>query len=116
MLVSFGINTEAQVAVNTIEESSNNNHAIQADATIADGQKTTNQSINPDTTFNNISIQSKDNCIPPNNLTAEDDWNNLCIHLLWNQPPPPPVTEWIFYHDGSFENAFCSTAGGLGLA
>jgi len=26
------------------------------------------------------------------------------------------VDEWIYYHDGSFENSFCSTEGGAGLA
>jgi len=39
LLVSFGLNTVAQVAINTNEKASNNKSAIQADAAIASGQK-----------------------------------------------------------------------------
>jgi len=47
------------------------------------GKKPMHQSINPDTTFNNISIQSKDNCIPPKDLTVTLENDNLA-HLLWD--------------------------------
>jgi len=116
MLVSFGLNTVAQVVRNANKGTSNNNLTILADTTIVNKQKNTNISTYSDTTSSNVSVHTKDNCIPPKNLTAENDWYNHCIHLLWNQPPPPPVAEWIFYHDGSFENGLCSTAGGAGLA
>ena len=113
ILVSFGLNTVAQVASSTTR-ASNNNQAIQADDTFTNGQESI--SINSDATLSNVSIQTKDDCIPPRNLTAEEDCWYYVIHLSWDQPPPPPVAEWISYNDGTFENGLCSTAGGDGLA
>lgn len=38
------------------------------------------------------------------------------VDLTWRTPGAELPGEWIFYHDGTFENAFASTDGGMGLA
>jgi len=63
---------------------------------------------------NCIEVEVTEDCSPPEDLTVElVEYNH--VHLLWDQYVPP-TGEWIFYHDGSFENGFYSTAGGAGLA
>ena len=61
-----------------------------------------------------VDVEVTEDCAAPEDLTAELEGTNL-VHLLWDQAVPP-VTEWISYNDGTFENGLCSTAGGAGLA
>ena len=41
---------------------------------------------------------------------------NLEVDLAWNSPGAIPTGDWMFFHDGTFENAFSATSGGMGLA
>ncbi len=51
---------------------------------------------------------------PPTGLQAVvEDFVN--VNLSWSAPGTS-VQEWLFYHDGSFENALASTSGGAGIA
>jgi len=61
-----------------------------------------------------VDVEVTEDCAAPEDLTAELEGDNL-VHLLWDQYIPP-TGEWIIYNDGTFENGFCSTAGGAGLA
>ena len=38
------------------------------------------------------------------------------VDLIWNTPGAIPTGDWMFFHDGEFENAFSATDGGMGLA
>jgi hypothetical protein len=59
-------------------------------------------------------------CDAPFNLTGEYAWNasdDFGAEVCWEVDiDEGPVTEWISYNDGTFENGFCSTDGGAGLA
>ncbi len=41
---------------------------------------------------------------------------DLEVDLAWNSPGSVGTGEWMFFHDGIFENAFAATSGGMGLA
>ncbi len=49
----------------------------------------------------------------PSNLSAEAGDGQ--IDLAWMTPGAQLPGEWLYYHDGTFENGYGSTAGGAGL-
>lgn len=57
-------------------------------------------------------------CAEPKDLTSEKVYETQdmgVVELNWVEPGAMNYV-WISYNDGSFENAFCSTDGGAGLA
>ncbi len=50
----------------------------------------------------------------PGGLTATSA--DEVVYLAWNSPGSVVPGEWMFFHDGTFENSISSTAGGMGLA
>ncbi len=61
----------------------------------------------------NIHVYRK--CRPPQHLEGEFYDNPWRIELTWIEPYAT-IKEWFTYNDSTFENAFCSTNGGYGLA
>lgn len=52
---------------------------------------------------------------PPVEYLTYEIENKTNVRLNWFAPGST-VEEWLFYHDGTFENAFASNTGGAGLA
>ena len=50
----------------------------------------------------------------PGGLVATS--GDMLVDLAWNSPGSVVPGEWVFFHDGTFENAISSTDGGMGLA